>query len=290
MNRTGSKHRIGVLAALATVVLLATACEPWEASNIAGFSPAAHHVRDSYTQDQGMATVYRSRPSGSEYRTFVYGGENVAKRLSDQGWTHLGDPDSLDGYIAYPYQYKTSDATVGKMFEVVTPHGRRFQYTHPLDSGEEYNNSFAAISPDGQWLVSGEWDVQDRLLVFPMPMLNHSVPSGNRSLAVASTIDLSEPVTQIQGCDFLDATHLICSVDDTQKRLIEVTLSSALSGSTVTGTVKSLGKLPQISTCKGSFESEGIDYDPVTDLLRVEVIRPGSCIYQTDEYVYRAKP
>lgn len=291
-RRMPNRRHLGLIATVTVVVALAAACTPaWEGYKIAGFTPVAHHDRNSIIQDQGPATVYRrSVSSGKLYRTLVWGGEVLAKRFTDAGWTHLGDPDSLDGFIAYPYQYKTSDPAAGKMFDIVTPHGRSFEYTHPLGDGEEYNNSFAAISPDGQYLVSGEWDVEQRLLVFPMPILNHSVPSGNATLPLASTITFDKPVTQIQGCDFLDGTHLICSADDATKQLVEVTLSAPLTGADVTGTVTSLGKLPQVSGCKGTYEAEGLDFDPVTGLLRVNIIEPMSCIIHTDEYVYKIKP
>ena len=41
------------------------------------------------------------------------------------------------------------------MFLVTTPSGSTYEYTHTLAAGELYNNSFDAISPDDQWMVSG---------------------------------------------------------------------------------------------------------------------------------------
>ena len=292
MVRSTSRWPLGLAAVAASLVLLTTACqppEPWKKVPIVGFVPVKHYVLNSITQDQGPATVYRTSAStGKPYMKLVYGGEIIDGAFSNAGWTHVGDPDSHAGYIVWPYQ--ASDFANGKMFNVVTPHGRSFDYVHPLAPGEEGNNSFASISPDGQWIVSGEWDTEGRLLVFPMPILNASVPSvpsGTGTLALASTITLSTPLTQVQGCDFASATRLICSVDDTTKRLVDVTLPAPLSGADTTGTVSDLGKLPLFSDCKGDYETEGVDYDTVTKLLRVQVIQPKPCFIHTDTYLYR---
>jgi hypothetical protein len=41
------------------------------------------------------------------------------------------------------------------MFPVTRRDGNRLEYRHQLDPGELFNNSFVAVSPDRQWLVSG---------------------------------------------------------------------------------------------------------------------------------------
>ncbi len=48
-----------------------------------------------------------------------------------------------------------------------------------------------------------------------------------------------------------------------------------------------LGSIPQKSTCSGTFEAEGVDFDTSTGMLRVEVIQPGSCILMTTVYEYQ---
>ncbi|RSN78387.1 hypothetical protein DMH26_39795, partial [Streptomyces sp. WAC 05379] len=58
-------------------------------------------------------------------------------------------------------------------------------------------------------------------------------------------------------------------------------------GRPITGTVKSLLALPQRSVCKGTFETEGIDYDVNSGALRVEMIPPGVCAVGTAVYSYR---
>ena len=110
----------------------------------------------------------------------------------------------------------------------------------------------------------------------------------------AATITLSTPLTQVQGCDFTSSTELVCSVDDAVKRLVKVDLAAPLSGTDVTGTVTQLGKLPTFSPCKpsetGGYETEGVDFDPPTQLLRVEVIPPPFCYIHTDQYTYHRNP
>ena len=86
---------------------------------------------------------------------------------------------------------------------------------------------------------------------------------------------------------------MICASDDdsetlfpNQKPLLEVTLPGPLRGTNVKGHVVDLGSIPQVSTCSGTFEAEGVDFDTSTGMLRVEVIQPGSCILMTTIYEY----
>lgn len=284
----GAAARSIALVAVALLVVAATGCEPpprWKKVKVAGYEPVSSTTVDSLQADQGMATVHPL--SGPPY--LAYAGELIDASFTDDGWNHVGDPDSHAGFIVYPYQ--AADFGDGKMFHVVTPRHRSFRYVHALVGDEEGNNSFAAISPDGQWLVAGEWDTQGRLLVFPMPMLNPAVPSGDRPLPLVGKIALSEPLDQIQGCDFVTDTQLVCSVDDAVKRLVALDLDAPLDGGDATATVTQLGKIPTFSTCapseKGGYETEGVDFDPPTQLLRVQVIPPPYCFVTTDQYTYR---
>ena len=88
--------------------------------------------------------------------------------------------------------------------------------------------------------------------------------------------------------------RLICASDDdsrnlftNEKPLLEVELSQPLHGSTLKGHVVDLGAIPQESSCSGTFEAEGVDFDTSTAILRVEVIQPGSCILKTTIYEYK---
>jgi hypothetical protein len=92
-------------------------------------------------------------------------------------------------------------------------------------------------------------------------------------------------VRDVQGCDFVTATQLLCSSDDPDgslfgvtKPLLQVDLASPVGSADVVGRVTSLGQLPLVSGCSGSFEVEGIDYDERDGTLRVVVMSPSICI------------
>ena len=161
--------------------------------------------------------------------------------------------------------------------------------------GELYNNSFAAISPGTQWMVAGEWGTMSHLQVYPAPLLNPQTSPTGGTLNLAGYIQLDHQVSNVQGCDFVTSTELVCASDDSSgtlfanaKPLLEVTLSGPLGGQDVTGHVTDLGSIPQSSICSGTFEAEGLDYDPGTGILRVEVVQPGVCIAATTVYEYKA--
>ena len=232
---------------------------------------------DPLTESQGLTSV--EVPAGSPNRYTGVG--TIPASVSSRGWNHVGDPDALNGYYIEPYQRDSGGA---KMFRVQAPGGAWSEYVHTLDSGEALNNSFDTISPDGKWLVSGEWGTMTRLLVFPAPGLNSST-SPNTNLATAFVINLNHAVRDVQGCDFSSPTQLLCSSDDpagtlfgVTKPLLQVDLPAPLSGSAVTGTVSLLRQLPLASSCGGSFETEGIDYDRRDGTLRVIVMSPSICV------------
>ncbi|MFE0102571.1 hypothetical protein [Streptomyces sp. NPDC059009] len=240
---------------------------------------------NSLTGSQGLAS---RADGGLTYR----GLGSVPLDLRIKGWSHIGDPDIADGHTFDAYQ--GGDDAKSKMFAVTTPEGKRYLYEHPLDAGEKLNNSFAAVSPDAQWLVSGEWGDQNRLQVFPAPLLNSSTPPTGGALAQAGQITLDKPVRDIQGCDFVADTRLVCSSNDASKELfpedrpvLQVDLERALDGKPVTGHVTSLFAAPQRSLCSGTFETEGIDYDSARRTLRVEVVPPAPCLVMTSVYAYK---
>ncbi|MGW4980885.1 hypothetical protein [Streptomyces mirabilis] len=242
---------------------------------------------DPLTESQGLTSV--EVPAGSPNHYTGIG--TIPVGVSVRGWNHVGDPDaSYNGYYVEPYQ---ADSGSAKMYRVQAPGGAWSEYVHALSPGEALNNSFDTISPDGQWMVSGEWGTMTRLLVFPTPGVNPSTsPSAN--LPQASTINLDHAVRDVQGCDFVTATQLLCASDDPAgtlfgitKPLLQIDLSAAPSGSgDVTGHVTALRQLPLRSSCSGTFEAEGIDYDRRTGTLRVIVVSPGFCVL-TDSKTYR---
>ncbi|MFF7607709.1 hypothetical protein [Streptomyces parvulus] len=270
---------LALSAGLAGPAAAAPAAETW---NEVGSDRA-----DPLTESQGLASV--EVPAGSPNRYTGIG--TIPLSLSTRGWNHVGDPDaSYDGHYVEPYQRDDGNT---KMYRVQSPDGKWAEYVHTLGPGEALNNSWSAVSPDGNWMLSGEWGTMNRLLVFPTPGVNPSTsPSVN--LPQVSTVRLDRPVRDVQGCDFLDATTLLCSSDDPEgtlfgmtKPLLRIDLSAAPSGAAdVTGRVTALRQLPLRSACSGGFETEGIDYDRRTGTLRVIVVSPGFCVL-TDSKTYR---
>ncbi|MFI7412929.1 hypothetical protein ACIBU0_30080 [Streptomyces sp. NPDC049627] len=271
------------LVALACAAVLSTA-PPAQAADT--WTEVGSDRADPLTESQGLTSV--EVPANSPNRYTGIG--TIPLSVSSRGWNHVGDPDaSYDGYYIEPYQ---ADSGTAKMFRVQAPNGTWSEYVHTLGSGEALNNSFVAIAPGGQWMVSGEWGTMTRLLVHPTPGVNPGTsPSGN--LPWTSSIRLDRAVRDVQGCDFLDATTLLCSSDDPAgtlfgmtKPLLRIDLSAEPGTSDVTGRVTALRQLPLRSSCSGGFETEGIDYDRRTGTLRVIVISPGFCVL-TDSKTYR---
>ncbi len=262
---------------------------PGSQGGIAGWTELGSYGQNTLFADEGVATVFEPRRSTYElYRGIL----SIPSYLAAQGWTHIGDPDSVRGYIFDAYQGPSSGSS--KMFLVTTPSGDSFEYVHTLVPGELYNNSFAAISPDTQWMVAGEWGTMSHLQIYPTPVLNHQTPPDGGPLPLAGYIELDHDVNDIQGCDFVTPVRLICASDDdsrtlfpNEKPLLEIDLPSSLHGTSVTAHVVDLGSIPQASTCSGTFEAEGVDFDPSTGILRVEIIEPGACILTTMIYEYK---
>jgi hypothetical protein len=276
---------------------------------------AAACLLAAFAVGMGTSTAVAGEPrwteTGTAYVDSLSGGEGLASRADGsllyrglgtiplgpriEGWNHVGDPDIAQGYVFDAYQ--GSDSATSKMFAVTTPAGKRYEYVHRLDPGEKLNNSFATVSPDGQWLVSGEWGDQNRLQVFPAPLLNPSTPPKGGALNEAWQITLDTPVRDIQSCDFVTATRLACVSDDGSRTLfpedrpvLQVDLEHQLDGRPVTGHVTSLFAVPQRSLCTdGTYEAEGVDYDVVRGTLRVEVIQPGACVLATTVYSYQQR-
>ncbi|MCX5053093.1 MULTISPECIES: hypothetical protein [unclassified Streptomyces] len=270
--------------ALATAAVL-SAAPPASAADT--WTEVGSDRADPLTESQGLTSV--EVPAGSPNRYTGIG--TVPADVSRRGWNHVGDPDaSYDGYYVEPYQADSGNA---KMFRVQAPNSTWSEYVHTLSPGEALNNSWVAISPGGQWMLSGEYGTMSRLLVFPTPGANASTsPSAN--LPQASTVNLDHAVRDVQGCDFSGPTTLLCSSDDPEgslfgmtKPLLQIDLSAEPNGtSDVFGHVTALRQLPLRSSCSGTFEVEGIDYDRRNATLRVIVVSPGFCVL-TDSKTYR---
>lgn len=278
------KRHLVLLSALAGALALGAP------SALASGEPHWVQTGTSYTDSLGGGQGLASRADGS----LLYRGlADIPLDLRIKGWNHVGDPDVARGYTFDAYQ--GADTATSKMYAVTTPAGQRYEYVHRLNPGEKVNNSFATVSPDGQWMVSGEWGDQNRLQVFPAPLLNPSTPPKGGDLEEAWQITLDKPVRDIQGCDFVTDTRLVCASDDASgtlfpvsRPLLQVDLPHKLDGRPVTGAVTSLFGLPQRSICTdGTFEAEGVDYDVNSGTLRAEVIPPGVCALATTVYSYR---
>ncbi|MEX3100743.1 MULTISPECIES: hypothetical protein [unclassified Streptomyces] len=274
------------LVTLATAAAVAFSAAP-PASAADTWTEVGSDRANPLTESQGLTSV--EVPANSPNRYTGIG--TIPVGVSVRGWNHVGDPDAAyDGTYIEPYQ---QDAGTSKMFRVQSPNGTWSEYVHALGSGEALNNSWVAISPDGQWMLAGEWGTMTRFLVFPTPGVNPATsPGGN--LPWVTTVTLDRPVRDVQGCDFSGPTTLLCSSDDPAgtlfgmtKPLLQVDLAARPNGtSNVSGRVTALRQLPLRSGCTGSFETEGIDYDRRSGVLRVIVISPGFCVL-TDSKTYR---
>jgi hypothetical protein len=288
--RRPARHRcrtaLTAFVSLATATVVALAVAP-PAAAADTWTEVGSDRADPLTESQGLTSVEVPAASPNRYT----GIGTIPLGVSSRGWNHVGDPDaSYDGHYVEPYQRDSGGA---KMFRVQAPGGAWSEYVHTLGAGEALNNSWVAISPDGQWMLAGEWGTMTRLLVFPTPGVNPATsPAAN--LPQAATVRLDHAVRDVQGCDFSTATRLLCSSDDPDgslfgltKPLLQIDLSAAPSGTAdVTGHVTALRQLPLRSGCAGGFEAEGIDYDRRTGTLRVIVVSPGFCVL-TDSKTYR---
>ena len=113
-------------------------------------------------------------------------------------------------------------------------------------------------------------------------------------MPLAGMIALDRPVRNVQGATFVDATRLLCSTNDpsadlwpTPRQLVQVDLAAPITGVAMTAQVTSLGELPTESVCPGVFEVEGIDYDPSSGDLRVDIVPPSLCSVLTTIYRFR---
>lgn len=276
------------VAALAAAGLLTAAGLGSTARATGEWRKTGSGLQSSLGAGEGVTTV--RQPGGGE-RVLYRGVASIPPGLRLRGWRHIGDPDSAGGYVFDAYQ-QGGTAPTRKMFRVTTPSGRSYEYTHTLAPDEMYNNSFVAVSPGTRWMVAGEWGVMDHLQVYPTPLLNPATARTGGGLSPTGLIRLDKPVDDVQGCDFVTSTQLVCASDDSSlalfpddKPLLRVDLAHPLSGGDVTGHVSDLGPIPQDSECAGgASEAEGVDYDATTGVLRVEMIQPSVCAAVTTVY------
>jgi hypothetical protein len=273
-------------AALLTATGVATAHEsPWRRTG--------HTTAENRVSGEGLTTL---RLPGHAPEIVYRNGATIPQPLKDEGWGHVGDPDSLRGYVFDVYQDTVTPTPTRKMYLVTKPDGTTTEFVHPLAADEPAPNANAqvAATPDGQWLVSGPLGEIDRLYVSATPFLNPRGPKQAGDLPVAARIHLDHHIRSAQGCDFVSSTRLICATSDpnndlypTNLQLLQIDLPRPLNGHDVTAKVREISQVPLVSTCTGAFTPEGVDYD--AGVLRVEVVPPAPCNTVTDVYSFERR-
>lgn len=248
-----ARLRTSITATVVAAVVVAVASPAAAATT---WTTAGYDHADALTQSQGLATIVR--PSGTQLRYTGVGTIPLPVRV--EGWDHVGDPDSVAGWYVEPYEHAGATA---KMYRAQAPDGTWREYVHALGADEAYNNSFDAISPDGAWMVSGEWNTMTRLLGFATPGLNPAAVAG-ANLPTAFTVRLDHAVRNVQGCTFFSAQTLLCASDDAAtdlfgmaKPLLRVDLARPLDGAGVTGHVTALRPLPCRACAPARSRSRG---------------------------------
>jgi hypothetical protein len=282
---TGTGAALSTSGAFAASGMSASISGPGASTVRAGWSLHAAATVPSAHADQGVAVLLHP---GSASTVVTRGGSDIPAALRAAGWVHIGDPGASGAYLIDAYQGRSG--AHAKMFAVTAPGGARSLLIHRLDVGELYNNSFAAVSPDGHWLVSGEWGAMQRLLVFRLPSLTVHMRA-TYMLPLATTVALSRPMRDVQGCAFDTAVTLVCASNDPStdlyphsRQLLAVSLSRALDGAPDDGVPSYLAAVPELSQCTGGGETEGVDI--TRGILRVMIVEPGACRAWTAEYSY----
>ena len=91
---------------------------PRSQSGIAGWTAVGSYVQSTLSAGEGLATVSPPRHKAHQlYRGIA----SISSDLKAQGWAHIGDPDSVHGYVFDAYQGPSSGSS--KMFLVTNPSG-----------------------------------------------------------------------------------------------------------------------------------------------------------------------
>lgn len=256
----------------------------------------ASHTVGIFTRSQGLATdptfpgitVYSwqlglewAGPSGHAFRNLL----GIPLPLLFGGYLHIGDIDAHGGRVYVPYE-NSGKGTEKAYGAVDLASGRILGWSvHQLDPGETYNNSWVAVSPDGEWMASGEWEDMTSFLVF------RRADVGKPSIDVAFRIRLDAPLSLVQGCDFDGAVRLVCQDDTASRRLLQIDLDRPLDGAdvgshtTVLGTTPADVAVPWLAPlCKNPTETEGVDVSADGSTLRFLTVDP--CLLWSHEYRY----
>ena len=269
--------------ALATVTVLSAAPQAAAAD---AWTEIGSDRADPLTESQGLASV--EVPAGSANRYTGIG--TIPLSVSVRGWNHVGDPDATyGGYYVEPYQ---SDS---KGLEDVPGAGARRRLVgvrpcaRPGRGPEQLLGRDHAGQPVDALGRVGHHDPVPRL---PDPgrerehlALRRSPPGVDRPprprRARRPGLRLHRPDDPAVLLD--DPAGTLFGIT---KPLLQIDLSAQPNGaSDVTGHVTALRQLPLRSSCSGSFEAEGVDYDRRSGTLRVIVVSPGFCVL-TDSKTY----
>src|SRR5690348_16132830 len=112
--------RIRIFAAACAAGLLAAvlpasaahAATPSTVATVSGWTQVTHYLESSLSADDGVATV--NPPGGSAYQLYR-GVASVPLSVLMEGYNHVGDPDSVNGYIFDAFQSGASSPST-KMF------------------------------------------------------------------------------------------------------------------------------------------------------------------------------
>lgn len=294
--------RAGALLGLAAAAAACGGGQRGDALPVEAWSLAADTLTTPGLHSQGLASLPERGADviafTSRYTLDRANGATIEKlasafptALASQRFDHLGDIDGFAGQIygglednGEPYGERYHRALVAYDAETLEPEAYAVDPGAP-DAPGDGDAPWVTVSPDGAWVVSGEWDPQDSLLVFRRDAI---LAGGEIETVVRIPLDV--PLARIQGCDFDGPRVLVCASDDaaTGKLVSAIVLSAPLGATvdlaSVTAHVEPLFPvLIPPDVCGAEAEVEGVDVDG--DELRVMVI--GSCLLDThvDRYV-----
>ena len=267
--------------------------QSWSLASDTLTTPGLHSQGLASLPDQGADVfAYTSRFSLDRARgdTIEKLAASIPSALAPQKFDHLGDIDAFDGLIygglednSEPYGDRYHRAMVAYDAETLAATAYAVDPGAPDVAGDG-DNAWVAVTPDGTWVVSSEWDPQDSLIVFA----RDAVVAGGE-IAEVARIPLDAPLERIQGCDVDGPRTLVCASDDaaTGKLVWSIVLSRPLDAradpAELTGHVAPLfPTLIPKNVCGVEAEVEGIDVSG--DELRVMVI--GTCLVDTHLDLY----
>lgn len=282
-RRAISWFTVAVMAALAMLFVVVGQTARWDRDSLRGWTLDGVTSYARTAANQGVTVVTDNGDSD----VVVRGAASIPDRISDAGWVHIGAPGSYDGALVDAYHGAPSARAI--MFAVTSSDGQVTTYRHRLSPRETYHNSFAAISPNGHWLVSGGWGVETQLQVFADPVVT---PSAHRNLPLAKVIQLGHLVRDVQGCTFAQAAVLYCSTNDPRtdlfpvsRQILRVALDEPLDTSSrlVRAHVDVVGSVPQDPQCFVPGETEGLSMR--NGVLRLAVVP--ECADDSQVYTFR---